>query len=45
MNKCFFIGNIIEISKFKFILKGEHKSKITIKIKLLDEEEIIAVRI
>ena len=45
MNKCFFIGDIIEVSKFKFILKGEHKSKITIKIRLLDEQEVITVRI
>lgn len=38
MNECFFIGNVIEIGKFKFIVnsKIKYKSKITMKIKLLD---------
>lgn len=36
MNECFFIGTIIEKEKFKFILNEKHKSKIEMKIKLID---------
>lgn len=45
MNECFFIGNIIEIGKFKFILnpKIKYKSKIQIKVKLFDGNLVDAV--
>ena len=45
MNECFFIGNVIEIGKFKFILnqKIKHKSKIQIKVKLFDGNLVDAV--
>lgn len=38
MNECFFIGNVIEVGKFKFIINPEiqYKSEIITKIKLLD---------
>ena len=38
MNKCFLIGKIIEIEKFKFIIskKSTNKSQIVLKIKLID---------
>lgn len=39
MNKCFFIGKVIEKGDFRFILnkKKKHKSQITGKAQLLDE--------
>ncbi len=39
MNKCFFIGKMIEKENLKFILnkKKKHKSQITGKMQLLDE--------
>ncbi|MBR2745013.1 MAG: hypothetical protein IKE01_06970 [Clostridia bacterium] len=45
MNKCFFIGQVIEVQKFKFILNKniKHKSEIGLKIKLLDKNCIRAV--
>lgn len=38
MNVCFFIGEVLEIGKFKFIVnpKIHFKSEITMKIKLID---------
>ena len=45
MNKFLCMGTIIEIGKFKFILKSEikYKSEIKIKIKLFDGNMINAV--
>lgn len=45
MNKCFFIGYVIEVGRFRFILNSEtkYKSEIIIKIKLLDGNIINAV--
>ncbi len=37
MNECFFIGEIIETNGFKFILNKSHKSKIEMKLKLIDK--------
>ena len=45
MNKCFFMGNVVEVQKFKFILNKnkKHKSEITLKVKLLDGNYINAI--
>ncbi len=44
MNISFFIGNVVKIEDFKFILDSKkHKSKISLKLKLLDKNEIKVV--
>ena len=45
MNECFFIGEVIEVGKFKFILnsKIKHKSEIILKVKLFDGNSINAI--
>lgn len=46
MNKCFLIGDLIKIEKFKFIIneKIKYKSQISMKLKTLDKNiiELIA---
>lgn len=44
MNISFFIGNVVNIENFKFILNSKkHKSKIALNLKLLDKNTIKVV--
>lgn len=44
MNISFFIGKVINIENFKFILNSkEHRSKIVLNLKLLDKNKIRVV--
>ena len=43
MNECFSIGYIVENVKFDFILNGKNDSRVTCKIKLLNETMVTII--